>query len=145
VLKYSIMTEILDKSVIINAIKLHKKFKKDIDFADFLGIPQATLANWHRRNTFDIDIVYGKCPEIDANWLLTGEGEMLKRPKEEPVPPLAESPASNLLRVDNAVLKDMVAAQKRYIEQLLDANKKLIETNNTLARSNENLSKLVVK
>ena len=28
------------------------------------------------RNTFDIELIYAKCENLDANWLLTGEGTM---------------------------------------------------------------------
>lgn len=30
------------------------------------------------RNTFDIELIYAKCEDLDANWLLTGEGSMFR-------------------------------------------------------------------
>lgn len=30
------------------------------------------------RNTFDIELIYAKCENLDANWLLTGEGSMYR-------------------------------------------------------------------
>lgn len=68
----------MDKSKIIREIKLHLGFKNDTELADFLGIKQNTLSTWKSRNTMDYDLVISKCDFIDANWLLTGEGEMLK-------------------------------------------------------------------
>ena len=68
----------MDKSKIIKEIKLHLGFKNDTELADFLGIKQNTLSTWKSRNTMDYDLVISKCDFIDANWLLTGEGEMLK-------------------------------------------------------------------
>lgn len=68
----------MDKSLILNLIKLHYKFKTDTDFAKFLGITPQALANWKSRNAIDYDVVYTKCVDIDANWLLTGKGKMLK-------------------------------------------------------------------
>lgn len=67
-----------DKSLILNQIKNHLGFDKDSDFARFLGIKPQTLSTWHTRNTFDIELLYAKCEQIDANWLLDGKGPMLK-------------------------------------------------------------------
>lgn len=64
---------------IINAIKLHYNIKTDTEFANKLGIKQNTLATWYARNTLDYGLIISKCDEIDANWLHTGEGEMLKK------------------------------------------------------------------
>lgn len=72
------MTEKIDKKNILNEIKSTYKFKKDSEFARFLGIKPQTLASWYSRNTFDIDLLYEKCPNINADWLLSGKGEKLK-------------------------------------------------------------------
>jgi len=74
----------MHKSLILNKIKSHYKFKTDAEFAKFLDIKPASLSNWHARNTMDYERVFSKCVEIDANWLLTGRGEMLKNLKEVP-------------------------------------------------------------
>lgn len=76
----------MDKSLILKEIKKHYNFKTDGEFADFLGIKQNTLSNWASRNSIDYDRIISKCEDIDANWLLTGKGEMLKNPtKLEPL------------------------------------------------------------
>jgi len=67
-----------DKEVILSEIKSHYKIKTDADFARFLGIKPQTLSSWYSRNVFDIELLYAKCVDIDANWLLTGKGEMLR-------------------------------------------------------------------
>lgn len=77
----------MDKSLILNKIKSHYKFKSDADFARFLGIDPRKYATWLHRKTFDLDLITTKCSDIDANWLLTGKGEMLKsstEPQTEP-------------------------------------------------------------
>ena len=68
----------MDKSLILNKIKSHLNLKSDTELANFLGIKPQVLSNWRARNTFDTELIYTKCVDIDANWLLTGEGEMLK-------------------------------------------------------------------
>lgn len=72
----------VDKSFILNEIKLYYKFKTDAEFSDFLGVGQQTISNWRNRNTFDIDLIYTKCVNINANWLLSGEGEMFQNSDE---------------------------------------------------------------
>lgn len=68
----------MKKSEILNSIKKQYNFKTDAEFARFLEIKPQTLATWHSRDTFDIELIYSKCEQIDANWLLSGEGKMLK-------------------------------------------------------------------
>ena len=68
----------MDKSLILNKIKSYLNLKSDTELANFLGIKPQVLSNWRARNTFDTELIYTKCVDIDANWLLTGEGEMLR-------------------------------------------------------------------
>ena len=68
----------VDKSLILNKIKNYKGFRSDAEFARFLEISPQGLASWHKRNSFDINKIEDKIPELNAAWLLTGEGEMLK-------------------------------------------------------------------
>ncbi len=69
----------MDKTLILNKIKEYKNFKSDAEFARFLEIPPQNLSKWKGRNTYDIEIIYTKCTEINPEWLLTGQGEMLKQ------------------------------------------------------------------
>jgi len=68
------MSKVLDKSLILNRIKAHYKFKTDTDFANFLGIASNTLGNWHSRNTMNFDRVFTKCEELNPNWIINGVG-----------------------------------------------------------------------
>lgn len=75
------MEIINNKSLILKKIKSHYGFKKDTQFADFLGIAPQTLSGWYTRNTFDYELLYSKCVGINAEWLLTGVGDMFKVPE----------------------------------------------------------------
>ncbi|MBP1639752.1 MAG: hypothetical protein H6Q17_1335 [Bacteroidetes bacterium] len=68
----------MNKSLILNRIKEHYNFKSDAEFARFLKISPQVLANWHRRNSFDYDVLYTRCEDIDPNWLFSGKEPMLK-------------------------------------------------------------------
>ncbi|MBT0551696.1 helix-turn-helix domain-containing protein [Riemerella anatipestifer] len=127
----------MDKKLILREIKKHLGYTKDGDFADFLGIKQNTLSNWKSRNTIDYDLIISKCENIDANWLLTGKGEMLKQPQgytntEKPPQQVAE-PQAVYQSSDTSHLQGQISFLKREIEylqdkiSLLQENKRLLE------------------
>lgn len=64
--------------LILDTIKYHYKFKTNLEFAAFLGIKPSSLSTWYARNMLDYDLVHSKCEGINANWLMTGEGEMFE-------------------------------------------------------------------
>ena len=82
------MGNILDKPLVLDRIKEYYKLKGNAELARFLGVAPNTITNWYGRKTFDIDVIYTKCVDIDMNWLLTGEGNMLRAEseKEEKLP-----------------------------------------------------------
>jgi len=117
----------MDKTLILNKIKTYLKIEKNTDFAEFLEIKPTTLAMWYKRNTFDIELLFKKCEFIDANWLLTGQGEMLKNaPAPEPAPQESHAGADELvtllrdkialLEKNNALLEDKIEDLKRRLE-----------------------------
>lgn len=81
------MGNILDKPLVLDRIKEYYKLKGNAELARFLGVAPNTITNWYGRKTFDIDVIYTKCVDIDMNWLLTGEGNMLRtEPEKENIP-----------------------------------------------------------
>ena len=82
------MGNILDKPLVLDRIKEYYKLKGNAELARFLGVAPNTITNWYGRKTFDIDVIYTKCVDIDMNWLFTGEGNMLSSDseKEEKLP-----------------------------------------------------------
>lgn len=69
----------MDKKLILKKIKGVLGYKKDGEFADFLGISKQTLSSWYQRNTFDIELLYAKCVLINPDFLFTGCGPLLKQ------------------------------------------------------------------
>lgn len=47
-------------------------------FAEKLGIPAQNVSAWIKRGTFNAELIYAKCRGVSADWLLTGEGDMLR-------------------------------------------------------------------
>lgn len=68
----------MDKSQIINEIKLHLNIKTDSELADFLGVKQPTISSWRKRDTLDYELIITKCNIFNAEWLITGKGNALK-------------------------------------------------------------------
>lgn len=50
-------------------------------FASMLGIKAQNISAWIARNTFDAELIYAKCRGVSADWLLSGEGDMLGNEK----------------------------------------------------------------
>lgn len=68
----------MDKTLILNELQGHYKFKTDAEFARFLDITPQTLSNWKSRNTFDIEVLYTKCVGVNPEYLITGIKPMFK-------------------------------------------------------------------
>lgn len=68
----------MNKSEIIESLVNHFCDGNKSQFANILGVKPQTINTWINRNTFDIDLVYSKCEYISGDWLISGEGEMLK-------------------------------------------------------------------
>lgn len=103
----------IDKTLILNTIQKHYGFKKDSDFANFLGVKTQVLSNWKNRNTFDIDVLYTKCENISPDFLITGKGEILRLNIEDSTEHSLKEPEP-----DYFVKRDLVSAHKKTIEVL---------------------------
>ena len=62
----------------VEALIAHYTAGNKAQFAKLLGISPQTVSAWIARNTFDSELIYAKCRYLNASWLLTGEGSMLK-------------------------------------------------------------------
>ncbi len=52
-------------------------------FSKVLGVSAQTISAWISRNTYDAELIYTKCRDVDPQWLLTGEGPMLRNDKNQ--------------------------------------------------------------
>ena len=91
------------------------KYKKMTvnSFSKMIGVPQTTLNNYilgKRKTSFElINKVANACPEIDKQWLLTGEGEMQSDSTTEPqdtmsLPLIPRDAMAGMLTGDNAAI-----------------------------------------
>lgn len=68
---------------IIYRFKTAHNIATDTELSRMLGVSKSTVSNWIARNSLDYNLVFSKCEHINIDWLLTGNGEMLK-PHSQP-------------------------------------------------------------
>ena len=67
----------MKKKEILDALVAFYSNGSKTEFAERLGITKSNLSLWYSRDYWDISKVFFACPGVSAEWLLTGEGEML--------------------------------------------------------------------
>lgn len=68
----------MDKKAMLEALIAHFTKGNKAQFAKLLEVSPQTISAWLARSTFDSELIYTKYRYISAEWLLTGEGPMLK-------------------------------------------------------------------
>ncbi len=68
----------MDKRLMLNNLIKHYSNGSESDFAKKIGVTPQTITNWKNRNTFNLDKIYTNCENINADWLISCKGEMLK-------------------------------------------------------------------
>jgi hypothetical protein len=90
-------------------------------FANMIGVKPQTINTWLLRGTFDIELIYSKCENLSGDWLLSGEGDMLR------AAPTAIANGDSSVAVNNNTgniyssecdaLKDRIILLERIIEE----------------------------
>lgn len=66
----------MSKSDVLTAlINYYDKGNKS-QFAKRIGVKAQTINTWLSRDTFDADLIFAKCEDVNANYLLSGKGSM---------------------------------------------------------------------
>lgn len=91
----------MDKKQILEAILSHYTNGNKAKFANILGVSPQTISAWVARSTFDSELIYTKCSDISADWLLTGKGPMLKNEISASASPLHLTPTIPIDDISN--------------------------------------------
>lgn len=113
------MSRFLKKTLILDRIKEAYSLKSNAKLAAFLGIPPTTLSSWYSRNSFDLDLIYEKCVDIDLNWLLTGEGSMFRKESEKeniPVAHPSDSPTEGIPLIPISAMAGAFTREQTVLE-----------------------------
>ena len=95
-------------------------------FAKKLGVKPQTINSWIKRNTFDYELIYANCENVSADWLLSGEGEMLKEENHSSVSMFGDHNQVNTHgahdninggTVDVAVLEERIKAMQQLLQE----------------------------
>lgn len=68
----------MEKSERLNLLIKHYANGNKSQFAKQLDMTPQGINTWISRNTYDIELIYSKCDGISADWLISGQGNMLK-------------------------------------------------------------------
>ncbi len=128
----------MDKVLILREIKKRKGFASDKEFAESLGISPQNLAKWYERKTFDVDKVFASFPDLSAEWLLSGEGNMIKCNEQ------MDSQTESDLRYTISVQKDLIEKLKNDNKLLLEQlSKKVVQQEESVEDVDAKLSAVV--
>ena len=105
----------MDKQSMLNQLVQYYGQGKKNQFAYRLGVRPQTINTWLSRNTFDTELIYSKCEGISADWLLTGQGNMLK---SDAAPPPQYDGTKEMLVSDEPVQYNQVP-QETMVDKLL--------------------------
>lgn len=70
----------MNKTLMLEQLISHYTGGNKAQFAKLLGVKPQTINSWILRNTYDAELIYAKCDGVSGDWLLSGDGEMLKLP-----------------------------------------------------------------
>ena len=80
-------------------------------FAEQIGVKPQTINSWLTRNSYDAELIYSKCVNVSADWLLSGEGSMIKNDNTISNNDMQEELIK--LRAENDVLRELAGLKKR--------------------------------
>ena len=106
---------------------------KNVDFARFFGLSEPTAFNRLKAGVIDFEEIYEKCPAISADWLLSGEGPMLKAEREKTV-------VSNNANIGDGANQNIAVVESKAIQEALQA---LSKEQDALARAQDQISGLI--
>ena len=114
-------------------------------FAAKIGVKPQTISMWLARDTLDYDLIFTTCEYISAEWLITGEGEMIKHSRETKAPADAvttehadKAPAAPSNSYTNGHLLDIIRQQAEEIGRLKERLHTLQTTNKAYENSPPN-------
>lgn len=68
----------MNKTLMLERLIDHYTGGNKAQFAAMVCIKPQLLSNWLKRNTFDAEQLYKTCKGVSADWLLSGEGDMIR-------------------------------------------------------------------
>lgn len=124
----------MDKKSMLEAMISHYTNGNKAKFAGLLGVSPQTISAWGSRNTFDHELIYTKCRDVSADWLLTGEGSMLQKNHQLQLESIQSAEQSQIVQMFLSQLEKKDEEIKNLNQQITELSSqiaKLEEQNNT--------------
>lgn len=86
-------------------------------FAAMIGVKPQTVSAWLARDTFDVEVIYANCKGVSGDWLLSGQGDMIRKNENA-------GDADGWLAEKVKFLEGIIADKERTIQILMDQQKK---------------------
>lgn len=118
----------------LKQIAEYYKITRNVDFAKFFGLSEPTAFNRVKTGFIDFEQIYEKCPDISADWLLSGEGPMLRAESD------ASVIASNNTNIGNGANQHVSVVEGEALKSALEALKR---EQDAVARAQEQISGLI--
>lgn len=106
---------------------------KNVDFAKFFNLSEPTSFNRLKSGVIDFEETYARCPELSGDWLLSGEGPMLKADREKII-------ASQNTNIGKGANQNVSVVESKAVQDALQA---LAREQEALARAQEQISGLI--
>lgn len=97
-------------------------------FAGMLGVKPQTINTWIVRNSFDVDLLYSKCKDVSGDWLLSGEGEMLKSIR------FANNSSEEIISLKNEIERLRKLKLPHQSDKVLDVFMKFMDVSREMAQ-----------
>lgn len=99
----------------LEAIIAHYSDGKPSVFAKMIGVAPSTISSWLSRDTIDYDLLFAKCEKLSSDWLLTGEGSMIKD-SDLPVAHQATSPKEGIPLIPLSAMAGALTGEQTVLE-----------------------------
>ena len=96
----------MDKSSMVECLINYYTDGNQAKFAAMLGIPAQNVSAWIKRGTFNAELLFEKLDGVSAEWLLTGEGEMLKSAQQQNVDIVLDKRDKELISLCKLLVKN---------------------------------------
>lgn len=143
------MSVFIDKVGVLDRIKAHYSLRTSSELASFLGVAPTTISSWYTRKTFDIDILYSKCVDVNFDWLLSGRnlGREEMCLAEKKITPSkngqedgqANGQVDNGKEAESAILSSVI---DRLLSKIDEKDKKIEEKDAVIAEQSRNIGAL---
>lgn len=85
-------------------------------FAKQIGVAPSTISSWLSRDTMDYDLLFAKCEKLSSEWLLTGQGDMMKQTEKREVAHQTDNPKEGIPLIPISAMAGFLTGEQTILE-----------------------------